>query len=130
LYGLIWTMQRAGAGTSAAFPFYFLEEVSIAGKPLYFPIVYAGKETLPLHIFTAVALFLACIRLRFSTWRLLVVPNWLRGHPTETFMLGWVILYWIISINANLNIGVRHLLPVFPFTFMLISREISQDSVG
>jgi hypothetical protein len=39
-------------------------------------------------------------------------------------MLGCIALYWGITIDANLNIGVRHLLPVFPFTFALVSREI------
>ena len=41
-------------------------------------------------------------------------------------MLGWLALYWYVSITANLNIGVRHLLPVFPFTFMLVGREVSR----
>jgi 4-amino-4-deoxy-L-arabinose transferase-like glycosyltransferase len=124
LYGLVWTLNRAGAGTAAAFPFYFLEEVSVSGQPLYFPIVYALKEPLPLHLLTATALGLALIRLWSSAWGLQAGLNWLRSHPAETFMLGWIALYWSITINANLNIGVRHLLPVFPFTFALVSREI------
>jgi 4-amino-4-deoxy-L-arabinose transferase-like glycosyltransferase len=126
LYGLVWTMNRARAGSVAAFPFYFRGEVSVSGQPFYFPIVYAIKESLALHLLTATALLLVVIRLWSSPWNLHAIFNWLRTHPAETLMLGWLALYWSVTINANLNIGVRHLLPVFPFTFMLVSRQISQ----
>jgi 4-amino-4-deoxy-L-arabinose transferase-like glycosyltransferase len=124
LYGLVWTLTRARVGAVASFPFYFLEEVSVSGRPFYFPIVYALKEPLSLHLLTTTALVLVLMRLWSSAWGSHAVLNWLRGHPTETFMLGWIASYWGLTIKANLNIGVRHLLPVFPFTFALVSREI------
>ena len=40
---------------------------------------------------------------------------------SEFSMLVFVLIYWTFSIASNLNIGVRHLLPVFPFTFLLVS---------
>jgi 4-amino-4-deoxy-L-arabinose transferase-like glycosyltransferase len=126
LYGLVWTMNRARVGTTAAFPFYLLGEVSISGQPSFFPIVYAVKESIPFHLLTAIALLIALMRLRTGAWGIRAILDWLRGHPTETFILSWIAFYWIVSISANLNIGLRHLLPVFPFTFMLISREISR----
>jgi 4-amino-4-deoxy-L-arabinose transferase-like glycosyltransferase len=126
LYGVIWTMQRASLGTSAAFPFYFLGEVSTTGRASFFPTVYAVKEPLASSGLTAAALALVLVRLRSSALSLKAAGTWLRGHPTETFMLGWLALYWYVSITANLNIGVRHLLPVFPFTFMLVAREVSR----
>jgi 4-amino-4-deoxy-L-arabinose transferase-like glycosyltransferase len=130
LYGLVWTMNRARAGSEAAFPFYFLGEVSVSGQPLFFPVVYAVKEPLSLHILTLTALLLACRRLMSSAWHLGALADWLRGHPAETFMLGWLALYGLVSINANLNIGVRHLLPLYPFIFMLVAREIGQWLCG
>jgi 4-amino-4-deoxy-L-arabinose transferase-like glycosyltransferase len=126
LYGVIWTMQRASLGSSAAFPFYFLGEVSIAGQASFFPIVYAVKEPLASSVLMAAALSLVLVGLRSRTLSLRAAGAWLRGHPTETFMLGWLALYWYVSITANLNIGVRHLVPVFPFTFMLVGREVSR----
>jgi 4-amino-4-deoxy-L-arabinose transferase-like glycosyltransferase len=126
LYGVIWTMQRASLGTSAAFPFYFLGEVSTTGRASFFPTVYAVKEPLASSVLMAAALALVLVRLRSSALSLKAAGTWLRGHPTETFMLGWLALYWYVSITANLNIGVRHLLPVFPFTFMLVAREVSR----
>jgi 4-amino-4-deoxy-L-arabinose transferase-like glycosyltransferase len=41
LYGLVWTVNRARAGSLATFPFYFREAVLVSGQPFYFPIVYA-----------------------------------------------------------------------------------------
>jgi 4-amino-4-deoxy-L-arabinose transferase-like glycosyltransferase len=124
LYGLVWVINRASIGAHALFPFYFRGEVSDSGQPFFFPIVYAVKEPLPLQILTIAALVLACLRLSSSPRSLHAIANWLRSHPAETFMLGWIILYWMVSIKANLNLGVRHLLPVYPFTFMLVAREL------
>jgi 4-amino-4-deoxy-L-arabinose transferase-like glycosyltransferase len=126
LYGLVWTMNRASVGTVAAFPFYFLGEVSVTGRPSFFPIVYAVKESLPLHLLVATAAVLAFRRLWSSPVSLESTIRWFRHHCAEAFMLGWLALYWWVSINANLNIGVRHLLPVFPCMFMLVAREIAQ----
>ncbi len=39
-------------------------------------------------------------------------------------MLLWIIMYWYASIRANLNIGVRHLIPVYGFTFILLSGQL------
>ena len=36
-------------------------------------------------------------------------------------MLLWLATYWYTSIRANLNIGVRHLMPVYGFTFIILS---------
>ena len=41
-------------------------------------------------------------------------------------MLVFISIYWATSINSNLNIGVRHLLPVFPFTFILVGGFVSK----
>jgi len=41
-------------------------------------------------------------------------------------MLLWLAMYWYLSINANLNIGVRHLLPTYGFVFILLAGQISQ----
>lgn len=40
----------------------------------------------------------------------------------ELAMLIFIALYWYTSITSNLNIGVRHLLPTFPFIFLLVAK--------
>jgi 4-amino-4-deoxy-L-arabinose transferase-like glycosyltransferase len=107
-------------------PTYFLGDVSFTGWWHYFPAVYAIKEPLSFHILTAFTLFLALARVWSGTWGVRSLLGWLRGHPAETLMLSWLILYWGGAIRANLNIGVRHLLPAFPFALILVARELSQ----
>ena len=113
LAGVLWTMHRVHAGGTADFPFYFLGEVSASGSRTYFPVVYAIKEPLPWHLLSAWALLLALARVWSSAWGV---------RP----LLGWLVLYWGVAIQSNLNIGVRHLLPVFPFAMGLVARELSR----
>jgi len=42
-------------------------------------------------------------------------------------MLVFLAIYWFTSIKGNLNIGVRHLLPVFPFTYILVCLVIKEQ---
>ena len=126
LLGLVWVIQRTGAGGTFEYPFYFLGEVSLSGWPHYFPVLYAIREPLALHIMTALALFLAITRVWSTRWGMSPIISWVRSHPAETLMLSWLTLYWGTAITANLNLGIRHLLPLFPFTMMLVAREVSQ----
>lgn len=122
LLGLLLTLWRASAGDVT----YFLGGVSASGWWSYFPVVYAIKEPLSFHLLTGVALLLTIARGRSQSCRRHGLKIWLRRHPAEVIMLGWIILYWGIALQANLNIGVRHLLPVFPFTMILVARTISR----
>jgi len=73
MLGLFMVFQRATGGNTT----YFLGEVTNKGWYSYFPIVYAIKPPLVLHI-------------------------------------------------SNLNIGVRHILPTFPFVYILISGQVKR----
>jgi len=122
LLGLSLVYQRGVGGHTT----YFLGEVSSAGWNNYFPVVYSIKEPLTFHILTVIALlYLAWLVKRpfyqdtFSRFK-----SWLSSHFVEFSMIFFVIVYWIFSLIANLNIGVRHLLPAFPFTFVLVSAVI------
>jgi len=33
----------------------------------------------------------------------------------------WVLVYWIGALSGNLNIGIRHLMPTFPFVYILVA---------
>jgi 4-amino-4-deoxy-L-arabinose transferase-like glycosyltransferase len=109
---------------------YFWGEVSASGWRSHFPVVYALKEPLPFHLLTALGLLLALARIGRSAWSLRAFGRWLRSHPADTLLLGWLALYWSTAIHATLNAGVRHLLPVFPFTIMLVARETSRWLAG
>ena len=124
LLGLFMVFQRATGGNTT----YFLGEVNNKGWFSYFPIVYAIKPPLALHIFTIIALL-------FLAWQ---VPKGflrrvfaslgpiLKKYFPEIAMLIFLAVYWFTSIASNLNIGVRHILPTFPFVYILISGQIKR----
>ena len=53
------------------------------------------------------------------------LPSWLIKVFPQFAMLSFLALYWLSSITSNLNIGVRHVLPTFPFIFLLVAGQIS-----
>ena len=117
--GLFMVFHRAAFGNTT----YFLGEVSNLGWKNYFPIVYLIKEPLSFHILTLIALLYAAWKIKKPFW---VKPfsrakNWIKDHFPECSMLAFIGLYWVVSLTSNLNIGVRHLLPIFPFTILLVS---------
>ncbi len=127
LFGVLMIQQRAAGGNTS----YFLGEVSAAGSRLYFPLMYLLKEPLALHTLSLIALALAIIKtLRAGAgkkWseKLTRMRQWTHGHMAEVACIVCIAVYWIFSIRSPLNIGVRHLLPTFPFIYILVSRTIS-----
>lgn len=119
LMGVMMVTQRTAGGNSA----YFWGEVSADGWPHYFPIVYLLKETLGFHILTLMALVLAFLRIKRKKERG-NARDWIRNNFALTATLFFVGFYWILTIFNPLNIGIRHLLPIFPFVYILVAREI------
>jgi hypothetical protein len=88
-------------------PSYFWGKVYRHGNWEYFPVAFLIKSTLALLI------LLGLVPL---AWR------WgLRGHAREmVFLLVPVVVYFLISMSSDMDIGVRHLLPVYPFLYVLV----------
>jgi 4-amino-4-deoxy-L-arabinose transferase-like glycosyltransferase len=71
----------------------------------YFPLAFLIKATLPMLLLLLVLPFIA--------------KGW-KSHRRELFYISMApILYLMISLAAPQNIGVRHILPVFPFAIVL-----------
>ena len=120
--GLAMVVQRAAGGNTI----YYLGEVYNFGFKSYFPFVYLVKETLTLHILTLIALLLALTDFfRKNLYRLKNFRQLLGGHIAQILMLGFIALYWYMSLHSPLNIGVRHILPTFAFVFVLVASQIS-----
>ncbi|TSC77439.1 MAG: hypothetical protein G01um101433_594, partial [Parcubacteria group bacterium Gr01-1014_33] len=125
--GVLMVQQRAQGGNTA----YFLGEISNQGSRAYFPLLYILKEPLALHIMTVIALIFGVRKIsrsaesssvsRFSRFR-----TWIRNHFSEFSFLFFIAFYWLFSIKSPLNIGVRHVLPTFPFIYILVSRQIAE----
>lgn len=127
LFGLLMIQQRAAGGNTS----YFLGEVSAAGSHVYFPFIYLVKEPLALHVLSLIALVLAITKMlragagKKRREKLAHIRQWAHGHIAEVACIACIAVYWTFSIRSPLNIGVRHLLPTFPFIYILVSRTIS-----
>ncbi len=129
LFGIARVFQRVAGGNVT----YFMGEVYSEAKASYFPVVFIMKEPLPILIlilFTLIVFFKESYFSIFKMFKKNIRKNVsffadiLRKKTTELAMLGFIILYSIISITGNLNIGFRHLFPILPFVYILISKKI------
>ncbi len=95
-------------------PAYLLGNFSGGGWWYYFPIAYLVKEPLSLIILLFICigfyLFLRKKRLEFRDWVLIIPPAF----------------YILITLFSKLNIGIRHILPIYPFIFVFVGYTISQ----
>ena len=101
LYGL------ADVGFTAEFSHtYLLGTVYPHGRWFYFPVAFAIKTTLGLLILLALLPF-ALARSRVECWRELL------------FLVVPAAIYFFVAMGSGMNIGVRHILPVYPFLMIL-----------
>jgi 4-amino-4-deoxy-L-arabinose transferase-like glycosyltransferase len=97
-------------------PAFLLGERSETGWWYYFPVTLALKTPLPLLALVPVAVAVAVRR-----------PGPLR---TESFLWLPPLLYLAISMTRGINIGHRHLLPVYPFLFAAAGRAAAAALAG
>lgn len=109
LYGYAWVLQSAAA--RAAF---LAGDYSIFGWTSFFPLAFAWKTTLAL--LAGLGLALIAITRRWAKQRALVAPDLYRVAPLALFL----VVYTGFSLTSHLNIGHRHLLPVYPMLFVAV----------
>ncbi|HXA49014.1 MAG TPA: glycosyltransferase family 39 protein [Candidatus Acidoferrum sp.] len=97
---------------------YLLGVRSNKGWWYYFPVVFAVKSTV-----TAIAgLFLVLVAGLWAAARGL----W-RRVPLMVFGLALPpLVYFILSMTSGINLGVRHILPIYPFLYAGIAAALSQ----
>lgn len=113
LYGLAHTIRFAEERRS-----YLCGECRRTGWWYFHPYCYLVKSTIPSLLLTglAFATFLLKWRRTLPDRRKRVIANDLYRTLPLTALLA---VYWSAAISTNLNLGVRHLMPVFPPTFIL-----------
>jgi hypothetical protein len=88
---------------------YLLGQHSNTGWWYYFPVAFAVKTPIATQIF-----FLAGLAAMWRSRRLL------RTHAVLVIgLMAFVILYGAYLLSSNLNIGLRHLMPIYPALFVL-----------
>lgn len=105
---------------------FFLGDVLFRGSHFYFPIVYFLKEPLAWWGLVLIAILSIAIKFSISNFQFPKLKDWVKNHFEEFAMLLWLVIYWATSINSSLNIGVRHLLPTYPFVILLVSGQIAK----
>lgn len=116
--GVLMIFQRNVGGNQT----YFLGNLYQKAVKSYFPVVYALKEPIPfliLFVMSVIGFFM------YARSKEKHLKNWLRIHFAETAIFSWALFYWATSINANLNIGIRHLIPVYGGTAILVAGQLS-----
>jgi hypothetical protein len=102
MMGAIDTLRHNDVGHSA----FLLGEYSERGWWYYFPVAFALKTTIPFLLVTIASL-------AWAVWRIT------RKDLKHLVILVPLLIYLILAMFAAINIGIRHLLPVFPFCFIL-----------
>ncbi|HEX4007913.1 MAG TPA: glycosyltransferase family 39 protein [Acidobacteriaceae bacterium] len=103
LYGLADTKITADSYTS-----YFRGHVFAHGHFLYFPAAFAIKSTPPFLVLLLMALVLIVVRQFHASREIL-------------YLTLPALLYFLIAATSNMNIGFRHLLPIYPFLYILVA---------
>ncbi len=109
LQGFLMVARRTAGGNTA----YFEGEVSSKGWWSYFPTLALTKELLGFYILALFALFTA-------------IKNRVKPDFNSLTAIIFIVFYWISSILNPLNIGIRHVLPTFPFLYFLVAKELSE----
>lgn len=104
LYGLAYILRATMRNTS-----YLLGEISRQDQPWYFPIAFAIKTPI-----ATMLLLLAGVAA--------VIGRRSGAKPIPILMVGLIgfsVIYCVLAVTSNHNIGHRHLLPIFPTVMVL-----------
>lgn len=113
--GQLMVFQRVEGGNTV----YFLGDVAKEAWLEYFPIVFALKVPLSLLVMlTGALIFFWTSFLR--GWRA-HLSEWGSRYAVEVILWTFPVLYWGVSMLGNLNIGIRHVLPTFPFIYLVLA---------
>jgi len=102
IYGLANTKITEFADTS-----YFFGHIYRHGHWFYFPVAFLIKSTIPFLLLVAAAI-------------VLILTGRLKRHRELFFLVIPCIVYLAVAMHSDLNIGIRHLLPVYAFLYVLL----------
>lgn len=112
LYGLRFVLKHAEARSA-----YFMGEWSGTGWPMFFPVAFLIKTPLGSLLLMASGLAACVVGIARKSSGPVVSP---RTKLTVSVLAGFVATYVIAAVTSHLNIGHRHLLPIYPVLFVLL----------
>jgi 4-amino-4-deoxy-L-arabinose transferase-like glycosyltransferase len=110
LFGLV-DIRRLST-LSQSFPTYIFGQVQAHGVAYYFPAAFVIKSTLAFLVLILVVIFA-------------VVTGRLRARREVVFLTVPPLVYLLIATATGLNIGARHILPMYAFLAVLIGGAVS-----
>jgi len=105
---------------SAGHPTYFLGQYSQRGWWYYFPVVLAIKTPTGLLLLFLLSLAVAAralLRDGFSA----AFGKLRRASPDWSALTVPPAFYLLVGVQSHINIGIRHMLPMFPFVFLWVA---------
>ena len=99
-----WIFGIADAFRSLERPAYLMGEIAKDGFWLYFPIAFLAKTPVP----TLIMSFAGLVYLPFTK----------RRNGATSFLLIPVVVFFAAAVWSHINIGIRHILPIYPFLFV------------
>ena len=109
LYGMVDIRVQSVAGQS--FPTYIFGQVHAHGVPYYFPAAFVIKSTLGFMLLLVLTIYA-------------VFSKHLAGWQRLSYLAVPPLVYLLVAIATGLNIGARHILPMYPFLAVLIGGAV------
>ncbi len=127
LLGVTMVFKRVAGGNGT----YFLNNVSGKASPIYFPLVFLIKETIPFLLLIVFSLLITSEQIFKNTISSLKekalkknLKRFLQIGVMQYTLFGFILLYAFLSITGNLNIGLRHLFPIMPLAYLLVTKKV------
>jgi len=99
--GLFMVLTHAGGGHDS----FLLGKVSNVGWWYYFPVVFVAKNPIP-----------ALILIGLGIWAIAKIKD---DRKEGLFILTSALIYFLFAMSSKANLGIRHILPVFPLLFLV-----------
>lgn len=103
-------LDRVAERNRAGHPSYLLGRVSEHGDWRYFPVAFLVK--------TPVAVLAMLLAALSSRW-------WTRWNRVQTALLAAGAVFFLFCALSRINLGFRHLLPLFPVLYVLLASVVS-----
>jgi hypothetical protein len=124
--GLTMVLARVAGGNTT----YFMGQVTNQSFHAYFPVLFTLKTQLSFLIIGSAGIIWAAVRV--IKRRPLAIGHHLasysRRHFVETVLGLFAIFYFTAAVLGNLNLGLRHILPIYIPLFVLASLAIVRYS--
>jgi 4-amino-4-deoxy-L-arabinose transferase-like glycosyltransferase len=92
---------------------FFWGEISSKGWWLYFPFTFLVKTPIPMLLFFALALW--------------VTARWRKTPARDlAFVIFPAAVFFLMSVWGRINIGHRHILPIYPLLFVWVGVSVAQ----